>query len=208
MIRDSKALLSESWDEEEKMHFPYGHSNKSKWLLSTPLFQGCIAHIFSIIQKINANSSLCRLPAFSQGPFHVRMGKLTGAHVHFRCFRSTCEAAEHKEICMYNICKFTLRSSEAKRTQKGRRRLNHVTLPLGELPATCKQHSEEGRSSRWVYHWAEASWESRYSAWIRGVWRGNRWKVAPIFIAGFMTRARTTALASINPAESVSHGKL
>lgn len=100
------------------LQFTYGHSNKSKWLLWTPLFQGCIARIFSIIWNTNANSSLCHLPACSQGPFHVWMGKLTGAHVHIQCFRSTREAAEHKEICMYNICKFTLRSSEASARKK------------------------------------------------------------------------------------------
>lgn len=124
------------------LQFTYGHSNKSKCLLCTTLFQGCIAHIFSIIQNINANSSLCCLPAFSQGPFLVWMGKLKiGAHVHIQCFCSTCEAAEHKEICMYNICKFVFTFFWSKRTQKGRQRLNHVTLPLSELPATCKQHT-------------------------------------------------------------------
>lgn len=32
--------------------------------------------------------------------------------------------------------------------KKSRRRRNHAALPLGELVATCKQHTDEERSSR------------------------------------------------------------
>lgn len=36
----------------------------------------------------------------------------------------------------------------SQRSQKSRRRRNHAALPLGELVATCKQHTDEERSSR------------------------------------------------------------